>query len=670
MENYERYIGQVFDNRYRIDALIGVGGMAVVYKAVDLLMRRIVAVKILRDDISTDDASVKRFINESKAVAMLSHPNIVNIYDVSVRDNVKYIVMEYIEGITLKNYMTRREVLSFKETLGYTMQILRALDHAHKKGIVHRDIKPQNIMLLRDGVIKVMDFGIAKLPNADTVTMSDKAIGTVYYISPEQASGETIDARSDLYSLGVLMYEMSTGRLPFDAESPVTVALKQVNDEAAPPRSINPKIPQGLEQIITKAMEKDPSTRYQNAEQMLECLEKLRENPAIVFKPKASEKFKSFFQKRLPLGRVSKSMLPIVIGVFTAFFIAFSICAVYIFTHSFTTSTIDDYESVDVENFVGATYTEELEKWFHSSMYFRLAGIEYRFDEDSVKGQIIGQSPAPGESKRVLAGKQFCEVTLIISNGEENFKLEDYVSQDYRLVVSDLRKLQIKCNVTRKPSMVYPTGSVIGSEPVAGTMITAGDTIELIVSRGAGDADLSMPDFEGKNEAETFFILAENKLRVGKITYEKSDKAEGTVIGQSIEPEMPLYYFTVIDFVVSGGPKYGEVEETTTEEVTTDPEESTVPEESTSEEAPVDPAESSTEEAPTDPEESSTEEAPVDPAESSTEEAPVDPEESSSEDAPVDPEESSSEDAPTDPEESSSEDAPTDPESPESPVEE
>jgi len=658
MDIYERYIGQVFDNRYRIDALIGVGGMAVVYKAVDLLMRRIVAVKILRDDISTDDASVKRFINESKAVAMLSHPNIVNIYDVSVRDNVKYIVMEYIEGITLKNYMTRREVLSFKETLGYTMQILRALDHAHKKGIVHRDIKPQNIMLLRDGVIKVMDFGIAKLPNAETVTMSDKAIGTVYYISPEQASGEAIDARSDLYSLGVLMYEMSTGRLPFDAESPVTVALKQVNDEAAPPRSINPKIPPGLEQIITKAMEKDPSVRYQNAEQMLECLEKLRENPSIVFKPKVSEKFKSFFQKRLPLGRVSRSMLPIVIGVFTSFFIIFSICAVSIFTSAFSNSSIEDYESVDVENFVGATYTEELEKWFQSSMYFRLAEVEYKFDENSVKGQIIGQSPAAGESKRVLAGKQFCEVKLIISNGEENFKLEDYFLRDYRLVVSELRKLQIKCTITKQPSMAYTAGTVLSSVPAAGSLVTAGDTIELIVSQGAGDADLEMPDYTGKNEAETFISMAENKLRVGKITYEKSDKPAGTVIGQSIEPETPVYFYTVVDFTVSGGSKYGEPEETTTEEVTTDPEEVTDPAESSSEDAPVDPAESSSEDVPVDPAESSSEDAPVDPAESSSEDAPADPAESSTEETTDAPQED-----PDVPE------GPADPKNPEAPVE-
>lgn len=632
MDIYERYIGQVFDNRYRIDALIGIGGMAVVYKALDMLMRRIVAVKILRDDISTDDASVKRFINESKAVAMLSHPNIVNIYDVSVRDNVKYIVMEYIEGITLKNYMTRREVLSLKEVLGYSMQILRALDHAHKKGIVHRDIKPQNIMLLRDGVIKVMDFGIAKLPNAETVTMSDKAIGTVYYISPEQASGEAIDARSDLYSLGVVMYEMATGRLPFDAESPVTVALKQLNDKAAPPRSINPKIPQGLEQIITRAMEKEPSVRYQNAQQMLECLEKLRENPSIVFKPKASEKIKGFFQKRLPLGRVSRSMLPIVIGVFTAFFIAFGICAVYVFTHSFTASTIDDYESLEVESFVGATYTEELEKWFKSSMYYRLAGVEYRFDEDTEKGRIIGQSPAPGESKRVLAGKQYCEVTLVISNGEESFKLDDYTSQDYRLVLNELRRLQLKCTVVKKPSMVYSVGTVISSNPPRTSTVTAGDAVTLYVSSGAATEDLEMPDFEGMNEAEAFICVAKNKLRVGKITYVKSDKAAGTIISQSIEEDTPIYYYTTVDFEVSGGPKYG-IAETTTKDELTEPEES-------SSDTTDEPTESSSDE--------------LDEPDESTDDI-DDPDESLSENDPSEP----SEDDPDSPSESSSEDEPT-----------
>jgi len=569
MSNYEKYIGQVFDNRYRIDALIGVGGMAVVYKAVDLLMRRIVAVKILRDDISTDDASVKRFINESKAVAMLSHPNIVNIYDVSVRDNVKYIVMEYIEGITLKNYMTRREVLGFKETLSYTMQILRALDHAHKKGIVHRDIKPQNIMLLRDGVIKVMDFGIAKLPNADTVTMSDKAIGTVYYISPEQASGETIDSRSDLYSLGVLLYEMSTGRLPFEADSPVTVALMQVNDTPASPKSINAKIPQGLEQIIMRAMEKEPSHRYQSAEQMLDCLEKLKENPSIIFKPKASEKLKSFFSKRHPLGKISKSMLPIILGVFVPFFIAFCIFGVYLFTNVFSDSSINDYETVEVQNFVDATFTTELEDWFKNSEYFRLAEVEYQYDENAPVGTVIGQSPTAGEMKRVLKNKQFCNVTLILSGGKEKFTLKDYVLEDYRLVTSELHKMKIKVNIIKQESVVHTYGTVLQMNPEPGTVIKVGESVDLYISRGAGEEDLLMPDLVGKDEAEVLLLMVENKLRVGKVTYEKSTEPVGTVISQSIENGTPTYFYTVVDFVLSGGEKYGEV--STTEPPDTDP---------------------------------------------------------------------------------------------------
>ena len=239
MDAYQNYIGLVLDNRYRLKRLVGIGGMAMVFEADDLLKKTTVAVKILKEEFAADEVSVQRFINESKAVLMLSHPNIVKIFDVSVKGEYKYIVMEYIDGITLKAYMQRKGMLSVKETIAYSIQILRALEHAHLGGVVHRDIKPQNIMLLRSGQIKVTDFGIAKLPDAKTLTATDKAIGTVYYISPEQAAGEKgIDRRTDLYSVGVLMYEMITGKLPFDGENPVSIALKQISEEPKPPREL------------------------------------------------------------------------------------------------------------------------------------------------------------------------------------------------------------------------------------------------------------------------------------------------------------------------------------------------------------------------------------------------------------------------------------------------
>ena len=319
--NYEKYVGAVLDGRYKIEKVIGMGGMAVVFKAEDIAAKKTVAIKLLREDTAQEEESVKRFINESKAVSMLSHPNIVKIYSVSVREDLKYIVMEYIEGITLKTYMQKKRVMKVDEILKCAGQILNALDHAHSKGIVHRDIKPQNIMLTRNGQIKVTDFGIAKLPNAETVTMTDKAIGTVYYISPEQASGKAIDSRSDLYSLGVTMYEMATGELPFDADSPVSVALMQVNDKPVPPKEINPEIPTGLQQIIANAMEKDPDERYQNAREMQSDIAELRKNPRATFKNANKKAENNGVKGALSQAIHGNTMLPIILGVTVPFII-------------------------------------------------------------------------------------------------------------------------------------------------------------------------------------------------------------------------------------------------------------------------------------------------------------------------------------------------------------
>ena len=557
MENYEKYVGQIFDNRYKIENLIGVGGMAVVYKALDMLMRRIVAVKILKDDMATDEPSVMRFINESKAVAMLSHPNIVNIYDVSVRDNVKYIVMEYIEGITLKSYITRRQVLSFKEVVGYSIQILKALEHAHQKGIVHRDIKPQNIMLLKSGVIKVMDFGIAKLPNTDTVTMSDKAIGTVYYISPEQASGEAIDARSDLYSLGAMMYEMSTGSLPFDAESPVSVALMQVNDTPAAPREVNSHIPEGLEQIIMKAMEKDPDVRYQSASQMLAHLTKLRENPNVIFKPSAADKIRKFFSSKFRKKKKGRAMFPMIMGVFTSFLIVFVIAGLFIFNNVFNSSSQVGYETITVENFAGSVFSDELKEWFEKSEYYTVADVEYRYSGTVPQGTIIEQSPSEGVRKKVQRGKKPCKIKLVVSGGEQKLTLGDFSVRDYRLVVSELRSLGLVCSVEKVFDDSIEIGYVVGTDPESGTVVESGDTVILFVSRGPEGGDIAVPDLVGKTEAEALILLSKMRLSVGNVIYERSDKDSGTIISQSILPDTMVTAHTPIDLNVSGGPRYG-----------------------------------------------------------------------------------------------------------------
>ena len=285
-EKYRQYENNILDDRYIIDKLIGVGGMAVVFRARDTYLNNMtVAIKILKDDVATDEIVVKRFKNESKAEGMLKHNNIVAVHNVSVKGRIKYMVMEFLYGLTLKSYLTaKREPLRFEEVVSYTAQILRALSEAHRNGIIHRDIKPQNIMLLENGRIKVMDFGIAKLPDAETITVTDKAVGTVYYMSPEQAHGKkNIDTRSDIYSLGAMMYELATGQVPFKGETPIAVLFKHMQEEVVPPRQINPSIPVGLEQIILCAMSKDPANRFQTADEMLGYIKRLQADKKMKF---------------------------------------------------------------------------------------------------------------------------------------------------------------------------------------------------------------------------------------------------------------------------------------------------------------------------------------------------------------------------------------------------
>ena len=603
MEAYEKYVGAVIDGRYKVDKIIGVGGMAVVYRAHDGLTDRTVAIKMLKDEIANDEESVKRFINESKAVAMMSHPNIVNIYDVSVREDVKYIVMEYVEGITLKNYMTKRGALNLREILSYTEQILSALRHAHEKGIVHRDIKPQNIMLLRDGIVKVTDFGIAKLPNAETVTLTDKAIGTVYYISPEQASGQGIDPRSDLYSLGIMMYEMATGALPFTADSPVSVAMMQINDTAKSPLELNPNIPKGLAQIIGVAMEKDPAHRYQNAESMLRHIRRLKENPNVIFRiPKHREGDEDDGKSVLSLMFGGGPVFPVIAAVALAFFILFAISGVYILNRVVATTSASPGTTINVDDFVGSFYTAELEAWFENSDIYNLS-VEYTYTDEFEAGQIIRQDPEARSARKVVRGEQYCDITLIVCRGMRQIEVPALAGLDYREARQKLKKADLGCTIEYLQSDIYDDGQVIRTTPAAGSQVSTGDTVMVFVSSGPREGEIEVPDFVGMTEMRALSAFVNAKLRLGKVTYVEDEAERGTVILQSSKAGTKVAAYTRINLTVSGGPGFDPrhpdriPKETTTEAETTTrkPKDSTVvttppvttPEETTTEEPDV-----------------------------------------------------------------------------------
>lgn len=567
MDKYDKYVGQIFDRRYRIVRIIGVGGMAVVFEAVDTVMKRTVAVKMLKEEIAGDAQAVKRFINESRAVSMLSHPNIVSIYDVSVRDDLKYIVMERVDGITLKNYMNSRGPLPPKEIMNYTAQILRALDHAHSKGIIHRDIKPQNIMLLKNGKIKVTDFGIAKLPNAETVTMTDKAIGTVYYISPEQASGKKIDPRSDIYSLGVVMYEMATGKLPFVADSPVSVALMQVNNQPRPPREILPSVPPGVEAMILTAMEKDPDKRFQSASVMLHYVLRLREDPGYNFKAHHSGSTAQIPVQRGKGGRKaakkqSRSMFPIIAAVVTAFMLVLITTGIVVLKNALDRSKESQGVTVSVPEYVGSVYNDELKKQIEDEGYFNII-VKEEFDADHEEGYILAQDPDEGTARKVKRGTQKADVKLTVCTGAGSFTLDDYSVVEYRTAKLEMQKKGLKVEEYGEYDNTLIEYYTLRTDPPAGSTVKRGDTVKIFYSLGPQIEYVTIPTFVGMTESDAITTLNSLGISYGKITYEKNDKySKGQIIFQSkaVGSKVPVGV-TEIDFTVSLGD--GSSEETT-----------------------------------------------------------------------------------------------------------
>ena len=547
MDQYNNYIGLLLDGRYKIKRLVGIGGMAMVFEADDTFRKITVAVKILKDEFASDEVSVQRFINESKAVLMLSHANIVKIFDVSVKGENKYIVMEYIDGITLKTYMERKGALSVKETISYSIQILRALEHAHLGGVIHRDIKPQNIMLLKNGQIKVTDFGIAKLPDAKTLTATDKAIGTVYYISPEQAAGEKgIDRRTDLYSVGVMMYEMLTGKLPFDAENPVSIALKQINEQPKAPTEIVPTIPKGLEQIVLFAMEKDKDKRFQTATQMIDLLLKVRENPGVVFRQKNQSPAKPKKQKK------KGSMLPIIMGVVTAFLLVAVISAFTVVNNVFFSEETDNTITITVEDYVGDMYDDTLLDELND--IYRVK-VKYEYSETIESGKILRQSPVAGSTRKGIKGQQIADLTLYVSQGIEQTVMEDYTYADKRQTQLALKNKGFKVSLIEEYNDIVPDGCVISTTPKAGEPVAAGSTVLVMVSKGEMVDTTVVPSFIGRTTVDAYEMLVQSDLRLGTISYQYSDSTYGTIIEQNLAAGTSAPKGVAkISFVISKGP--------------------------------------------------------------------------------------------------------------------
>lgn len=584
----EKYIGKVLNDRYMITEVIGVGGMAYVFKAFDKVCNRVVAVKILKDEFMSDAQFRRRFTNESKAITMLSHNNIVDVYDVSLEGDALYIVMEYIDGITLKEYMEKKGVLSDVEAIHFIKQILKGLAHAHERGIVHRDIKPHNILLLKNGTIKITDFGIARLTKFDTQTISDMTIGSVHYISPEQASGDRTDERSDIYSMGIILYEMLTGKLPFDADTAVAVALMQVQSQPDLPTELNEDIKQGLEDIVLKAIMKDPAIRYQSAAAFLADISIYEADPDVTFnyfaeEPNYSEdNSPTLFASDLlneeseeaeaesdldtqdeeqPKSVFMTTWFPIVAGMGTAFLLLILFALGVIFQKELFGS-----KTVKCPNVVGMTVEEATEGY----SFEIVVGSEE--SSSKPKGEIISQNPA-ADSQIKKDGK----ITVVVSKGESEDDDDNEETKDTNYVpgivgwtkedaIAELKRQKIRYSTETDFSDTVKEGTVISTSPKAGQEIEEDDVVTITISRGPEkepDEDepdevetIVMPDLSNMTESAAKTTLKNNKLEIGTVKSEYHETIEkGLVISQSVLKDVDVEVGTTIDIVISLGAK-------------------------------------------------------------------------------------------------------------------
>ncbi len=582
----DQYIGKMLDNRYEILERIGTGGMAIVYKAKCHRLNRLVAIKILKSDLAQNEEFRRRFNAESQAVAQLSHPNIVSVYDVSRGGDMEYIVMELIDGITLKQYMEKRGQLNWRESLHFITQIMRGLSHAHSRGIIHRDIKPQNIMVLRDGSVKVADFGIACLADS-AQTLTQEALGSVHYISPEQARGDRPDARSDIYSSGVVLYEMLTGRLPFEGESAVAVAIQHLSSIPLAPREINPDIPEQLELICMKAMAPDLEHRYQSADAMIADLEAFRKNPEVEMKfdlsdlrpeendePTRTIRTMPSHTVTIPVHqpernyprrerdedeeprRAGSGKRGVLVGAVTVAAVAVVIVLFKTILGSFAPAVVDQYQVPDLYNMT----IEEAENDPRIEGVFEIQKAGSEFSTDVPEGHILRQAPKKDETRK---GSQLV-IQVWVSAGEETGEvpdLENKSEQDARILLEKLNKeynleLTVEAPEELKQfSEEITEGYVIKTEPAQGEILKKGDTVKLILSKGPDIKPVTVLPFVGMSIDSVLSQLESYKLTCDAADVEvvDSDKPGGTIVWQSPASGETVPEWTTIKFRVSAG---------------------------------------------------------------------------------------------------------------------